>query len=674
MKHDRKDINKQLETLLWIGLGIYGLHLYVELRTFFAYFGYAHPVTDKIIGNLVSSYRVFQNPWWLKLIVGACIVGYGAANRGVKSLILNTRSVVRSLIIGLLLFGGSTLLLTSQWILTKASINEISSVYIILSAIGLLYLLKGAQWFNRLLDFIPGSDHFNARNETFPQEEQLIENRDSVNLPTTFEYESRQRPGWINIANPYRGNLVMGKPGSGKSYVFMNSIIRQHIAKGFSMYIYDWKFPDLSKVAFNAMLRHKKNLPKNLRYYCINFDDPRKSHRCNPLDPVYLPDIDDAYESAKIMMLNMNKKWIGQEGDIWADSAINYTTALLWFLRCYEGGKYCTFPHLVEMMMIDYRKIFPILMAEPDLEAYMTLFVSAYNGGAMEMLEGQVGTARSGLAKLSSPSIYWAMSANDFTLDINNPEAPKILCVGNNNKKKNLYGAALGLFNARILNLINSPGQHPCSVVIDELPTLYFQGLGDLIATGRGNNIAVTLSMQDFSQAEREYGKPEAEVIRNTVGTVIAGSVSGQTAKAMEDLLGKNVQRKQSLNIQTDDTTHGITTELAPMVPAAKMGRMKTGQFVGVVAGAHGQETDLKAFNAMVVIDEKDFKSEQKVKTLPDFSIFASQEGSVSTQVKENYYRIKSEVKQMIEDELDRVKAEINYSNPKPTRKNGRGN
>ncbi len=453
--------------------------------------------------------------------------------------------------------------------------------------------------------------------------------------------------------------MVLGIPGSGKTFTIVNSIIRQHIAKGFSMYIYDWKFPSLAKIAFNAMIRNRKSVHKNLRFYCINFDDPRKSHRCNPLDPAYMPQIDDALETAKIMMLNMNKSWIGKEGDIWADSAINYTTALLWFLRTYQDGKYCTFPHLIELMTIDYRKLFPIMMANPDLEAYMTMFVSAYNGGAMEMLEGQVNTARTGLARLSSPSIYWAMSANDFTLDINNPDYPKILCIANNSKKKNLYGAAVGLFNARVLNQINIPGQHPCSVVIDELPTLYFQGLSDLIATGRENKIAVTLSLQDFSQAEGAYGKAEAESIRNTVGTWISGAVSGQTAKSMEDRIGKNVQRKQSITIQTDDTTHGITTELQPMVPAAKIGQLKAGEFVGVVAGDFGKEGDLKAFNAAVVIDDKRFKAEQKVKELPDFSIFANDGQTIAETVRENYLRIKAETKQMVEDELGRLGAEI---------------
>ncbi|GAB3788594.1 conjugal transfer protein MobC [Spirosoma horti] len=670
MKDDRRELNKQIESVLWIGLGIFAVHIYIELHTFFANLGYAHPKSDAILGRMVNnSKNLFGSHWTMKMIAGACIVAYGIGNRGVKSTTLTAASVARSLGIGVILYVGSTFMLSSNWLLGKTSVSYLSIAYMVISIGGLLYLLKGAQGINRLLGFTPGGDEFNSENETFLQEERKIENEFSINLPTKYFYKGKERYGWINIANPFRGSMILGTPGSGKSFAFMNSIIEQHISKGFSVYLYDWKSPDLSLVAFNSMVHNRKRLPENTRFYCINLSDPQKSHRCNPLDPIYLPQIDDAYESAKIMMLNMNKQWIGKEGDIWADSAINYTTALLWFLRTYKKGIYCTFPHLVEMMTIDYRKIFPVLMAHPDLEAYMTLFVSAYNGGAMEMLEGQVGTARSGLAKLSSPGIYWAMSANDFTLDINNPDQPKILCVANNPKKKNLYSAAVGLFNARVLNLINMPNQHPCSVVIDELPTIYFQGLSDLIATGRGNKIAVTLSMQDFSQAEREYGKPEAEVIRNTVGTVISGAVSGQTAKAMEERLGKNVQKKHSINIQSEDTTHGISTELQPMAPAAKIGQLKAGHFVGVVAGSYGDEGNLKAFNAEVIIDTTGYKQRQKAKELPDFSIFAKEGPSIDEVVRENYDRIKSETKKIIDDEIDRLNIELNDTPPKPKKR-----
>ncbi|RYF73665.1 MAG: hypothetical protein EOO39_10035, partial [Cytophagaceae bacterium] len=353
MRDDRKGLTQNNEILLWGGLAMLGLHFYIELHSFFINLGWSHPAVDRIFDKLTLNTKFVVNAWWMKLISAALIVGYGAASRGVKSIDLNTKSVVRALLIGLVVYFGSTwMVIYSDWFLNWIGIDELSIGYLILTVVGILYLLKGSHYISRLIHFMPGADIFNRQNETFPQEEQKIENDESVNLPTEYEYQGKLRRGWINLTNTFRSLMVMGTPGSGKSFAIVNSIIRQHIEKGFAMYIYDWKFPDLSLIAFNAMVRHRKKLPKNMRFYCINFDNPRKSHRCNPLDPIYMPDVSDAYETSKIMMLNMNKTWIGKEGDIWADSAMNYTTALLWYLRTYKEGKFCTFPHLVELMMV----------------------------------------------------------------------------------------------------------------------------------------------------------------------------------------------------------------------------------------------------------------------------------------------------------------------------------
>lgn len=675
MKDERKGYIKNNEMFLFAGLGALGVHFYMELEGFFAGFGWSVPVVNQFIGKLFNPPKFADSHWMLKASGGAFITAFSLGGHSIKSLNITKRQVGTAIGIGMLLFFGTLPMLTSTRLLDAMGINLLSVAYMALSFAGLLYLIKGFQGVNRLMNFMPGTDEFNDENESFPQQETRIDNEFSINIPILFVYKKKIRQGWINLTNTARSLLIMGTPGSGKSYAVVNTVIRQHIEKGCTMYIYDWKFPDLSLVAFNAMRRHRKKLPENTKFYCINFDDPSRSHRCNPVDPIYIQTIDDAYETAKLMMCNINRTWIGKEGDFWADSAINYTTAVLWYLRSYDKGQYCTFPHLVEMMTVDYRKVFPLLMEREDLESYMTLFVSAYTGGAMEQLEGQMGSARSGIAKLSSPGVYWAMSANDFTLDINNEEAPKILCIGNNNKKKNLYAAALSLYNARVLNQINIPGQLPSSVVIDELPTIYFQGLDNLIATGRGHRISTTIAMQDFSQLERDYGKSEAEAIRNTVGSVISGAVKGNTAKAIEEMLGKNVQRKQSVTIQSEDTTHSISTDLQPMMPAAKVARMDTGVFAGIVAGGYGQESELKAFHGKIVIDDADFKAEQKAKKLPEFSIFAQDKGSISQQVADNYSRIKQETKDLVKRELARLESGSKPpSQAKPPKKHDRRN
>jgi len=681
MKDDRKGYIQNNELFLFAGLFFLALHLYIELEGFFAGFGWSHPLVNQKLAAMINPpgaanrhWLFTDSHWVLKTGGGLCIILFSLGGHSIKSVKMTRKRVLTAIGLGLLLFFGTLPMLTSTTLLAVLGVPTLSMVYIAMSFAGLLYLIKGVQNSNRLLGFVPGSDEFNEENESFPQQETRIDNEFSVNIQIVFVYKKKLRQGWINLTNTFRSLLIMGTPGSGKSYGAINSVIRQHIEKGCTMYIYDWKFPDLSLVAFNAMRRHQKKLPKNTKFYCINFDDPSRSHRCNPVDPIYIQSIDDAYETSKLMMCNINRTWIGKEGDFWADSAINYATAVLWYLRCYDKGQYCTFPHLVEMMTIDYRKIFPLLMEREDLEAYMVLFISAYTGGAMEQLEGQMGSARSGLAKLSSPGVYWAMSANDFTLDINNEKAPKILCIGNNNKKKNLYAAALSLYNARVLNQINVPHQLPSSVVIDELPTIYFQGLDNLIATGRGHRISTTIAMQDFSQLEKDYGKSEAEAIRNTVGSVISGAVKGNTAKAIEDMLGKNVQRKQSVTIQSEDTTHSITTDLQPMMPAAKVARMDAGVFAGIVAGGYGQESELKAFHGKIIIDDADFKAEQKYKKLPEFSIFAQEKGSVSKQVAENYKRIKRETKDLVATEIARLEKDSKLPPVKTQKKNGRRN
>lgn len=670
MKDDRKGYTKNNEIFLFAGMALLGLHFYVELEGFFAGFGWSHPLLVQKLDKMVNppksanTHWLFVNSHWvLKTGGGICFMLFGLGSHSIKSMDITWKHVFTAIGLGILFFLGTLPMLTSQRLLDTLGVTPLSIVYITGSVIGLLYLIKGVQGAKRVLNLKIGADDFNEENESFPQQQRRIDNKYSVNIQIEFTYKGKTYRGWINLTNPFRSMLIMGTPGSGKSYAVINNVIRQHIEKGLTMYIYDWKFPDLSLVAFNAMKRHHKNLPKGTRFYCINFDDPSRSHRCNPIAPVYIQSIDDAFETSKLMMYNLNRKWIGTEGDIWADSAINYATAIMWYLRCYDKGQYCTFPHLVEMMTIDYRKIFPLLMGREDLESYMVLFTSAFEGGAMEQLEGQMASARSGIAKLSSPGIYWAMSGNDFTLDINSEAAPKILCVGNNNKKKNLYAAALSLYNARVLNQINQPGQLASSVIIDELPTIFFQGLDNLIATGRGHKISTTIAMQDFSQLEKDYGKTEAEAILNTVGSVISGAVKGTTAKAIEDLLGKNVQRKQSINIQSEDTTHGITTELQPMMPAAKVARMETGVMAGIVAGGYGEESELKAFHGKIIVDKADFNAEQKCKKLPEFSIFAQDKGSINEQVATNYSRIKNEIKSLVDTELGRLGG--NHSSPK---------
>lgn len=656
MRDERRHLNNNLEMFLWAGLALIGIHLYVELYTFFSGFGLSSPLSDSILTKATGNSKLFATPWSLKLLGGACIAAYGTSSRGVKSMNLKSNAVIKAILTGLVLYIGSTLMLRSNsfWLLQYFDVGTLSVVYLLTTVAGMLYLIKGTQGINRLLHSTLGQDKFNAQNETFPQEERLLANPQSVNIPTEYEFEG-PRKGWLNISAPYRGTLLMGSPGSGKTYSIIHSVIRQHIEKGLSMYVYDFKYPALTMVAYNALIRHQKKLPKNMKFYCINFDDPRKSHRSNPMHPDYMPSIVHAIETARTMLMNLNRKWIEKQGEYFVESPINYVSALIWFLRCYDQGQYCTFPHLIELATRNYRDLLPILMDQPDLAPLMAPFASAHQGGAVDQLEGQISSAQIGLARLASPALYWAMSANDFSLDINNPDEPKILCLGNNQAVKDTYGAALGLYNFRILSLINKPGRHPSSLVVDELPTIYFKGIAELIQTARSNRVAVTIGMQDFSQLEKDYGRVEAESIRNTCGNIISGQVFDKTAESMQNRLGKNVQRKENLNIQSEDTTQGFSTELNYMVPAAKMGMLTQGWMAGVLSDNVGQESDKKAFHARIAIDQADFEKEQKAKELPNFSIFAKDGDKMAAKVEANYLQIKEDVAKLVEAEIERL-------------------
>lgn len=657
MRDERKSLNHNTEIVLWFGLGALAIHLYVELHNAFVAWGLFHPLADNIMEKFTNNPQLFGSPWPVKLFAGTCIGAYGFTSRGVKSVTLQLSEVVKTVFLSLLLFVGGTILVSynaSAWILRLIDTTTLATVYIVASIIGALYLIKGTQGFNRLLGSKLGKDEFNSENETFSQEERLLTNPHSVNIPTEYIYRGN-RKGWLNISASFRALLLMGSPGSGKTYGIIHSVIRQHIEKGLAMYVYDFKYPSLTMVAYNAMLRHQKKLPEKMKFYCINFDDPRKSHRSNPLHPTYLPTISHAIETSRMVLMNLNRKWIDKQGEYFVESPINYVAALIWFLRTYDKGQYCTFPHLIELATRNYREIIPILMDHPDLTPLTVPFASAAQGGAVDQLEGQISTAQIALARIASPALYWAMSAHDFSLEINDPEAPKILCLGNNQTVKDTYGAALGLYNYRIMSLINKSGQHPSSLVVDELPTIYFKGIGELIQTARSNEVAVTIGMQDFSQLEKDYGNKEAESIKNTCGNIISGQVFDKTAEAMQNRIGKNVQRKESINVQAEDTTHGFSTELNWMVPAAKMAQLSQGWMAGVLSDNVGQESNKKAFHARIAIDVDDFKKEQKAKELPNFSIFAKDEDKMTAKVDANYREIKLEVANLVASELGRL-------------------
>ena len=554
---------------------------------------------------------------------------------------------------------GLVLFFLNWWILELPLPVPANTVfYTAAVATGYVCLLMAGTWMSRLLKTNLMDDVFNNENESFMQETRMIENEYSVNLPTRFYYKKKWNDGWINIINPFRASIVLGTPGSGKSYAVVNSYIKQQIEKGYSMYIYDFKFADLSTIAYNHLLNHLDGYKVKPKFYVINFDDPRRSHRCNPIHPDFMGDITDAYESAYTIMLNLNKTWVQKQGDFFVESPIILFAAIIWYLKIYQNGKYCTFPHAVEFLNRRYEDIFPILTSYPELENYLSPFMDAWLGGAAEQLQGQIASAKIPLSRMISPQLYWVMSDSEFTLDINNPEEPKLLCVGNNPDRQNIYGAALGLYNSRIVKLVNKKGMLKSSIIIDELPTIYFKGLDNLIATARSNKVAVLLGFQDFSQLVRDYGDKEAKVVMNTVGNIFSGQVVGETAKTLSERFGKVLQKRQSVTINRSDTSTSINTQMDSLIPASKISGLSQGMFVGAVADSFDQKIDQKIFHCEIVVDSEKVRQEEKAyRPIPVITDFRDENGNdrMKEMIQENYNRIKAEVKQIVADELQRI-------------------
>jgi DNA-binding transcriptional regulator YbjK len=279
----------------------------------------------------------------------------------------------------------------------------------------------------------------------------------------------------------------------------------------------------------------------------------------------------------------------------------------------------------------------------------------------MEQLAGQIASAKIPLSRMISPQLYWVMSDSEFTLDINNPDEPKILCVGNNPDRQNIYGAALGLYNSRIVKLVNRKGRLKSSIIIDELPTIYFKGLDNLIATARSNKVSTLLGFQDFSQLKRDYGDKEAAVVMNTVGNIFSGQVVGETAKTLSERFGKILQRRQSITINREDKSTSINTQMESLIPASKISTLTQGMFVGAVADNYDERIEQKIFHCEIVVDaEKVKREEQAYRPIPIITDFTDAGGNdrMKEMIQENYNRIRAEVRQIVADELQRIQSD----------------
>lgn len=617
------------------------LHFYYFCYNVMVDWGLTSSFADQIIRS-VNNTGIFKSVLHTKLVALGLLTISLVGAKGKKDEKLNIRVAFLFILIGLLIYLPCHIIY-----LVKLDLNFTTVLYLGLVILGYILILTGGTWLSRLIKVSFRRDIFNKLNESFPQEERLLKNEYSINLPASYNLKGKVRKSWINIINPFRSLLVIGTPGAGKSYFVVRHIITQHIRKAFTMFIYDFKYDDLSRIAYNTLLKHSHRYKVKPRFYVINFEDLTRSHRCNPLDPTTMEDITDATESSRTIMLGLNRDWIKKQGDFFVESPINFVTAIIWFLRKYEDGKFCTLPHVIELMQLDYPHLFKLLKTEPEIEVLINPFESAFRNEAMEQLEGQVASAKIGMARLSSPQLYYVLSGNDFTLDINNPDDPKIVCMGNNPQKQQIYGAVLSLYISRVIKLVNKKKQLKCSLVFDEFPTIYFNGIDSLIATARANKVATSLAVQDYSQLKKDYGRDQAEVIMNIVGNVISGQVVGETAKLLSERFGKIVQERESISINTTETSISRSTQLDSAIPPSKIASLSSGEFVGTVADDPDQKIDLKIFHSeirnnhdAIRREEVDYKSIPVIRKISHFEI------------QDNYFRIKKDIIQITQSKI----------------------
>ena len=640
-------LRKILDMTRLISIVILVIHFYYYCYAAFQEWELSSTFSDRILGNIYRT-GIFSNFVKSKLIALGFLAISLLGAKGRKDEKLNYKTAFAYLITGLLLYFASYLSLMLQ-----LPAQEKTIVYISITAIGFLLILSGGTLLSRIIKSkFNNKDIFNKENETFPQEERLLENEFSINLPARYRLKNKVRNSWINIINPFRAIMVLGTPGAGKSYFVIRHVITQHIRKGFTMFVYDFKFDDLSRIAYISWLKNKHRYAKPPRFFVINFDDLTRSHRCNPLEPSAMTDITDAAESARTILMGLNREWIKRQGDFFVESPINFLTAVIWYLKKYKDGEFCTLPHVIELMQADYDSLFTLFRTEAakECEVLINPFLNAYLNDVMEQLEGQIASAKVAMARLSSPQLYYVLSGNDFNLDVNNPDDPKVVCMGNNPQKIQIYGAVLSLYVTRLVKQVNKKGKLKSSLVFDEFPTIYLNNMDSLIATARSNKVSTCLGIQDFSQLRKDYGREQADVIMNITGNIVAGQVTGDTAKQLSERFGKIMQDRESYSINSGDTSISRSKQLEAAIPPSKISALSSGEFVGMVADDPDNKIDLKAFHCEIINDHDALKREEE--SYKEIEMIRKLDNGM---VQRNYLQIKQDIKDIIQSEMERL-------------------
>ncbi|MDR2272044.1 MAG: YWFCY domain-containing protein [Sphingobacterium sp.] len=629
-----------------MAIAILAIHFYYYLYQAFVLWDLAPPFTEKLLGNIRNT-GLFNSFLYSKLISLGLLLISLLGIKGRKDEKASHKTALAYIITGLLLYFFSFLIL-----LPRMAISPQAIIYITITSTGFLLVLSGGTILTRIIKDRLSDDIFNTDNETFPQEERLLINEYSINLEATYNLRGKVRKSYVSIVSPQRACLLAGSPGAGKTAFLVREFLAQSMAKTptpYTMFVYDFKWPDLSTIAYNHWLKNKERYKAKSDCFFINFDDLSRSHRCNVFHVMGMADITDAAESAATILVGLNRTWETKRGEFFTESPINFVTAVIWFLRKYEGGKYCTLPHVIELIQVQYEELFSVLSLEPEISVLINPFLSAFKAKAKEQLEGQIASAKIALARLSSPQLYYVLSGDDFQLDINNPKHPKLVCMGNNPQKTQTLGAVISLYVNRMLKIVNQKDKEKLMLMFEEFPTLAADVI-PTITTGRSNKISTCLVIQDFSQLRKDYGKDKAEVIVNTVGNIISGQVIGDSAKQISDRIGKIMQDRTSLSINSGDTSISKSKQLDLAVPPSTIAGLSSGEFVGMVADTPQQKIKHKAFHCNIKADFDAINKEEKAyKAIPVIRQVNNQ------MIQRNYMQIKDDVQHIIFAGIEKI-------------------
>lgn len=611
---------------------------------------YLFPLFDKLL-NL----KIYQNVLLGKIAILVSIALSVIGTAAKKNLDLNPRSqIVIPVSIGLILFFGSIYIYTLEDSFLVFELTSIENLgYILSTLIGSVLIHTSLDNVSKMIKSDLGKDEWNIEGESFLQDKKKLENPYSVNIPMKFYYRGKVHQGWINLVNPFRGTFVIGTPGSGKSFGVINPFIRQMIGKGFTMCLYDFKFPDLAQIAyFHYLKAQDKKKNSNFKFHVINLDEVEYSRRINPINRRYIKTVANASETAEAIFQSLQKSDSSGGADrFFEQSAINFLSACIFFVSRYEGGKYSTFAHVLDFLNRDYEDIFNCLTKHPELRSMVSPFRSAYEKKVFKQLEGQVGTLKIFLSRLNTKETAWVFSGDDFDLKISDPNSPSILVLANSTETQSITGTCYSVIINRLTRLINTKGNLPSALIADEAPTFYIHKIENLISTARSNKVAVLLGLQELPQLNQLQGKDTASTMTSVIGNVLCGSVRHKdTLSWLEMMFGKRKQLGQSVSIDRNRTSVSYSEKYEPLIPAGKIASMHTGEIAGIIA-TEGTQFDGKYktsnIHCRVNLNMKEIKQEESsYRTTPKYYDFKGKKEEILTK---HFEKIHNQVTEIIE-------------------------